>query len=132
MFDEIEDYLERWLHHKHRRKHHLDWTIDGLTVQGATRMSLDLLATDIGTTVSLKVSVLDAAGNATTDPAPIVFSNDNSAAATLTDNGDGTASVAIVASGTANIGATDGTLAAAPFTITVAAGVPASLVIEQV
>jgi hypothetical protein len=129
-FDEIEDYLEHLLRHKHRRRHHLVWTIDRITPQGATSVALDLLATDIGSTHSVTATAQDAAGNVVADT--IVLSNDNPAVATLTDNGDGTGSLVILASGTANIGASDGTLTAEPFVVTVAAAVPATLTVEVV
>lgn len=78
---------------------------------------------------SLTVSAVDAEGFATPDAGPFTYSVDNAAVATVTDNGDGTATVHAVAPGDANVSCADANGVTGTLAVTVVAGPAASLVI---
>jgi hypothetical protein len=78
---------------------------------------------------SLTVSAVDAAGFSTPDAGPFNWSVDNTAVATVTDNGDGTAKVQAVAPGSANVTSTDANSLTGSLAVTVNPGPASSLVI---
>ena len=81
-------------------------------------------------TDSLTVSAVDALGFSTPDAGPFTWSVDNTAVASVTDNGDGTATISPVAPGTANVACSDANgIQATPLAVSVEPGEVNALVI---
>ena len=78
---------------------------------------------------SLTVSAVDAAGFSTPDAGPFTWNSDNTAVATVTDNGDGTAEVKPAGPGSANVTSTDANGVSGTLPVTVTTGPAQSLVI---
>lgn len=128
---EIERLVDRIIQHAWRlaelieEAHHLEIIAMGATI------------TTQGATIALRANPVNAAGATIPDANTISWLNDNTTAVTVTDNGDGTATVTGVANGTANIGATDGSVTSStPFVVSVSIATGSDtvtdLVIEQV